>query len=246
MFILRRHCAYIVWHITDNYAGPLSTSLMFRIRLLAVSALIVRFKTNWPHSKIRDEERGRCFITVRLRDSDTLQFHHLLSVLPCCLHKLWHSCQASAMNATCTVVCRRSKLVSCVDRLAIVGGPMVVVTSIQPTPVPFHCLSCGFLCPGESLAIGLSFRVRIYMICGVRWVLERCWRWKQHSESRTFVTRAHLWRQPKCDAGLPFVLTPKSWSWTGYLPGIGYEFDLCSFFSVTVCECVYVCVNVCV
>jgi len=132
------------------------------------------------------------------------------------------------MNATRTVVCPRSKLITYVDRLATVGGPMVVVTSIQPPPVPSHCLPRGFLCPDDSLTIGPSL--------GVRWALERCWRWQQHGERKTSVTRTHLWRQPKCDAGLPFVFTPKPCFWTGYLLGIGYELDLCLFFSVSLCQ----------
>ena len=201
---------------------------MFCIRRLNVSVLKARFETNWPHSKIREEERGRCFKTAWLRDSDTLQFQPLLSVLPCCLYKFWHSCQAPGTNATRTVVCPRSKMVTHVERLATVGGPMVVVTSIEPPPVPSHCLPCGFLCPGDYLAIGPSL--------GVRWALERCWRWQQHGERQTSVTRTHLWREPKCDAGLPFVFTPKPCFWTGYLPGIGDELDSSSFFSVSLCQ----------
>ena len=37
--------------------------------------------------------------TVRIRNLDTLQFQRLLSVLPCCLHKLWHSCQGPAQRS---------------------------------------------------------------------------------------------------------------------------------------------------
>jgi hypothetical protein len=78
-----------------------------------------------------------------LRDSDKLQFQHLLSVLRCCLHKLWHNYQALAMIVTRNVICPRND-VRCVDRLATVGGLVVVVTSIRPLPVPSHCCHVVF------------------------------------------------------------------------------------------------------